>query len=217
MLVDDIKISQRTTLPPTPFPTFSPTKGKNVGPTIQPTIQTEAPTTTNIVPCPLAGNPSISLGSGSFMLKIAPTTLCSLNKAVTSPDTGDITLIPIARSYSGNKWEQAAGELAFSLFNGNEIPCYAEGCQVNLPPLQKDSEYLLTTSAYSLSEKHEYARFLETTTFGVTQEQLDDFEASSMSVEEKAISWLSDQMNTSVVPMTSHREYWRKGVNNAVS
>ena len=179
--------------------------------------QTEAQTTTNIVPCPSVGNPSISLGSGSFMLKIAPTTLCSLNKAVTSPHTGEKSLIPIARSYDGNKWEQAAGEFAFALFNGDEIPCYAEGCQVNLPPLEKDSEYLLTTYAYSLSEEQEYARFLETATFGVTQEQLDDFEASSMSVEEKAISWLSDQMNTSVVPMSSHREYWREGVNTAVS
>ena len=134
LLVDDINMSQRTTLPPTPFPTFSPTKDKDVGPTIQPTIQTETPTTANIIPCPLIGNPPVSLSSGSFMLKIATSTLCSLNKAITSPETGDVTLIPIARSYDGNKWEQAAGEYAFFVFSdGNEILCYTEGCQVNLP------------------------------------------------------------------------------------
>ena len=217
LLVDDIKMSQRTTLPPTPFPTLSPTKGKNVGPTSQPTVKTDAPTTTNIISCPLVGNSPVALDSGSFMLKIATTTLCALNKAITSPETGDVTLIPIARSYDGNEWEQAAGEYASSLFTDNGILCYDEGCQVNLPVLGDNSQYLLSTSAHSLSEKDEYARFLETTTFGITESQLDEFEASSMSVEEKITSWLSDQMNTTSVPMTSHRKFWRKGVNNRVS
>ena len=177
----------------------------------------QAPTTSNIITCPLVGGGSISLGSGSFILKVPTKTLCSLNKAVTSPETGDVTLIPIARSYDGNEWEQAAGKYAFSLFHDNDILCYTEGCKVKLPPLEEDSEYLLTTSTYSLSEKDEYARFLETASFGITEEQLDDFEASSLNIGENIINWLSDQMNASIVHMTSHREFWRKGVNNRVS
>merc|ERR1711862_928433 len=63
LLIDDIQIIERTTSLPTNAPTFSPTKKKSTGPTIQPTIKTDAPTTTNIVACPLIGDPPLILNA----------------------------------------------------------------------------------------------------------------------------------------------------------
>jgi hypothetical protein len=216
LVVDDIKVTQRTTLPPTPHPTFSPTKRKNTGPTNQPTIRTESPTTSNLLACPLVGDNPLIVSSGSVMLSVASTTLCTLTKSVTSSESGKMTLIPIARSYDGNTWEQAAGEYAASIFGGKDIVCYTVGCQVNLPPLEAGAEYLLSSSSHSLTEIDEYARFLETATFGITQEQLDTFDASSANVEDGINSWVTNQMNTNTIPMTGHREYWRNGINARV-
>jgi hypothetical protein len=126
-------------------------------------------------------------------------------------------MIPVARSYDNHPWEKAAGEFAASLFNTEDILCYEAGCQINLPPLEADSTYQLSSVVYSLSEQDEYARFLETATFGITQEDLDAFASSSRSVEDDIISWVSDQMDPAEVPMTSHREYWRKRLNGRVS
>ena len=216
LLVDDIQVSQRTTLPPTPHPTFSPTKQTNTGPSSQPTIRTESPTTTNLLTCPSVGNAPLVVSSGSVMLSVANTSLCTLTKSVTSSASGKVTLIPIARSYDSNPWEQAAGEHAASAFDGNDIMCYTVGCQVHLPSLEVGEEYLLSSSFHSLSEKDEYARFLETATFGITQEQLDTLDLASTSVGDGIVNWVSDQMNSSKIPISSHREYWRKGINSRV-
>jgi hypothetical protein len=151
------------------------------------------------------------------MLQVADTTLCTLTKVVSSSSTGEITSIPIARSYGNDPWERAAGEYAASLFLNRDILCYTAGCQIHLPELEAGSEYHLSTFSLSSSDSNEYARFLETATFGITQEQLDAFDLSSHSVQTNIVAWISNQMNRSITPMSSHREYWRKGVNARVS
>ncbi len=147
----------------------------------------------------------------------AEASLCTLSKAVTS-ESGEVALTPIARSYGNYPWEQAAGEYAASLFRDEKIMCYTNGCQIKLPPLvENGAEYYLSSFSYSLSETNEYARFLETATFGTTDEQLDAFESSPNSVEVDITTWISNHMNASIVPITSHREFWRKGQNGRVS
>ena len=213
LLVDDVQLFQRTTLPPTPMPTFAPTKGQNTGPTSEPTIRTESPTTTNIGICPLVGDAPLTISAGSIILRVANIALCTLSKStIASPESGEVILIPIARSYNNNPWEQATGEYATSIFDGVDIQCYTTGCQLNLPALEAGATYILSSSSHSLSESDEYARFLETATFGVTQEQLNAFADSPNSVQDDITNWISEQMNSSTTPMTSHREYWRKGV-----
>ena len=227
LLVDDIELTQRNTMPPTtPAPTFAPTEerntghtvepmtteGRNAGHTVEPMIRTEALTKTTILSCPLAGDDSLVVGAGSVVLRVASMALCTLSKSVTDYGSDDITLIPIARSYNNNPWEQSTGEYAASILNGVDIECYAVGCQLNLPALDTGAKYILSSSLHSLSESDEYARFLETATFGVTQDQLDTFVESSNSVQSDIANWISEQMNPSTTPMTSHREYWRKGV-----
>ena len=219
LLIDDIQISQRTTSPPTPYPTFSPTKGKKSGPSDQPTVRTAAPTTSNILTCPSIGSPPLTIvDSGTFMLQYATagTMLCTLTKSITSK-SGEVTLIPIARSYDNYPWEQAPGEYAAELFRDKKIMCYEGGCQVQLPPLENGAAtYQLLSFSHSLSKTDEFARFLETSTFGTTEEQLSIFESSLNSVELDITTWISDQMNSSIVPATSHREFWRKGLNARV-
>ena len=218
LLVDDIQISQRTTSPPTVSPTFSPTEGKNTGPTNQPTIKTDSPTTTNLITCPSVGDAPLAVGSGSVMLSVAKNALlCTLTKSVTSSVSGETILIPVARSYDKNRWEQAAGEQAASILGGKDIMCYSVGCQLELQGHGTSEQYLLSSSSYSLSESNEYARFLETSTFGITQADLDSFDASPNSVQDDIIDWISIQMNVSKTPLSSHRKYWRSRINSRVS
>ena len=213
-----MQITQRTTSPPTNAPTFAPTVGKNTGPTNAPTVRTDAPTTTNVIVCPLVEDAPLSIGSGHVMLSIADSaTLCTLTKSVTSDFSGETILIPVARSFDNNPWEHAAGEQAVSTLGTKDILCYNVGCQLDLLDLKPGEEYILSSSSHSLSESNEYARFLETATFGTTQADLDSFLASPMIVQDDIIDWLSSQMNISETPLSSHREYWRKRINSRVS
>ncbi len=175
---------------------------------------TDQPATTNIlISCPPVGSPPIDVAPGSVTLTLSDA-LCTLS---TISETGFATLIPIAISYDNNPWEQSAGEFASSFFANDDISCYSNGCQIDLPPLETGESYVLTTSNYTLSETNQYARFLETATFGTTQEQLDTLKSSPESVYDNIALWISDQMNSTITPLTSHREFWRKSVNGRVS
>ena len=150
LLPDEIQVIQRTTLSPIPYPTFSPTKGKTASPTIR---ETEAPTTSNTVACPQVGSSPVILSSGSVMVQIAHTNLCTLTEVVTSPEDDRRSLIPIALSYDNNLWEKAAGAYATTLFNSEDIICHDIGCQINLPALDAGEEYHLTSYTHSLEKK----------------------------------------------------------------
>ena len=215
LLADDIQMIQRTTFSPTPFPTFSPTKQSI---TVKPTKGTNAPTTTNILTCPAIGDPPLIIESGSVMLRVADTSLCTLTKSITSIKTGEVIFFPIARSYENNDWEIAGGEYASTIFSSmREILCYSAGCQINLPTLEPGEEYQLSTFTHSLPRVDEFARFLETATFGITQDELEIFQDSTNGINDEIVDWVSRQMNLSIIPMTSHREYWRHGLNPRVS
>lgn len=216
--MDDVQIIPRVTTPPTSFPTFSPTKSPVTGPTSQPTKGTDAPTTNKVIDCPSVGALPIVLESGAVIIsKANGSHLCSLDIEVTSSPSTQKTLIPIALSYNGNSWEQAAGEYAQAVFGGKEILCYLSGCQLNLPQLEQGESYILSSSSHVLSKENEYARFLETSTFGITEDDLGSIDEPSTSIQENIASWMSRQMNVSTTPMSSHREFWRRRLNGRVS
>ncbi len=217
LLVDNIQISQRTTLAPTPYPTFSPTRSKQSGPTTRPTSATFAPSGSTLIECPGIGSSPLILDSGPSMLEFAKESqLCSLVKSFPSTKNGEITNIPIARSYDGTPWRKSPGEYAASLFDMEAIVCYTNSCQLNLPPIESGSVYMLSSTSYRLSSSDEYARFLETATFGISEKLLNDFETSTLGVQDTIASWISNQMNVSLTPATSHREFWRRGLNGRV-
>ena len=213
LLVDNVTLNQRTTLQPTPLPTFNPTISKNSGPTSEPTRHTSSPTTAIVVSCPLVGDAPVRLLSTSVILSLASSgTLCTLTKVFTS-EAGEMISVPIARSHDTNLWEKSAGDFAASVFIDKNILCYDAGCQVNLPSLELGSKYILSSYNHTLTKENEIARFLETSTFGITQDMLHAFSISPNNTKDAIASWLFDQMDSDIIPMTSHREYWRKGLN----
>jgi len=207
-------INKNNTSSPTPYPTYFPTEEENAGPTIEPTIRTDTPTTGKVVMCPNHGSTPVSVSAGSIVLQVSDS-LCTLTKVTTSIETGEITSIPVARSYDNNPWEKSASS-SVSMFGKEEILCYPVGCQMQLSELESGAEYMLSSFSHSLSKTDEYARFLETATFGTTQQQLDVFTNSPKNVQETIASWLTDQMNPNVTNITSHRAYWRRGLNGRV-
>lgn len=71
----------------------------------------------------------------------------------------------------------------------------------------------LNSYTHSLSKIDEYARFLESATYGITQAELDSFDVSNVDVDTQIINWMKEQMNETLILPTSHREFWRKRVN----
>ena len=219
MLIDDIMFSQKTTFAPTASPTFSPTKPLTTGPTLKPTIITNAPTTQVSVTCPPIGS-TINIGGESAVFSIAePDSLCTLTKVIISDNAVDV-MYPLARSYNSHPWEVSAGSFAFATFGGEEFLCYDRGCQINLPILEDGAVYQVTSSAYALSTRDEYARFLETASFGATTSDIDNFEGTT-SIMNGAVNVIADfvesQMDVDQIPMTSHRELWRNRASPRVS
>jgi len=215
LLIDNVEITQKTTFAPTPSPTFYPTVPKTDAPTSKPTFQTEAPTVLAIL-CPSINESNVEISSGKTMLYASETgSLCTVTKVVQSDDGKD-NIIPIARSYDGLLWESAAGEYAASIFHEKPILCYAKGCQIELPPIESSNEaYIVSTTTYSLPERDQLARFLETATYGVRSDDLNALEDISDSIDpnEKIGQWVKNQVTLSVTPMTSHRRSWREGAN----
>ncbi len=216
-----MKFEHKSTFAPTKAPTFAPTKVKTIGPTLRPTIGTDSPTATLVLPCPPVGQVA-NLDAGSVILSLTEANkLCTVTKVVSKSVLGGgttQTIIPLVRSYDMNKWELSSGSVALSTFDDNDFFCYDKGCQINLPALNKGEKYQMTSSDYSLSSRDEYARFLETASYGARAIDLDLFESATgeggpMSV---ITDYVETQMDTDVVPLTSHREFWRARSNPRV-
>jgi len=228
LLIDDVEIelvgTESPTSPPTEFPTQAP---KPPEPTGKPTIATDAPTIGSNISCPSVDSEPLEINPGHLLVFNAPANaLCTLTKAVFS-STGEVEkIMPIARSYDQNQWEVAPGTFASSVFLNNDIWCYDNGCQMDLTPSiskrqqsimpqafsmmsRSESKYYLTSYEHSLSQRNEYARFLESATFGITSSELDVLEGSGAA--SPIAHWIKDQIDN--VPMSSHREYWRQGAN----
>lgn len=71
---------------------------------------------------------------------------------------------PVARSYAGRDWEKSAGFFARS-GSGLTVDCQdvavAGTCDLTLPSLGADQEYVLESFSYEVSAEVEAARFLE--------------------------------------------------------
>ena len=107
--------------------------------------------------------------------------------------------------------------------------CYFGACEIDLPDLGPNKQYKLSSSEASLrytdpslnSNDNVVARFLEQATFGATQADIDSINSATgtrrrLAVEDNINSWIIDQMDETVTPPTSHREYWRARANPRV-
>eukprot|EP00586_Coscinodiscus_wailesii_P011040 CAMPEP_0172493050 /NCGR_PEP_ID=MMETSP1066-20121228/24373_1 /TAXON_ID=671091 /ORGANISM="Coscinodiscus wailesii, Strain CCMP2513" /LENGTH=895 /DNA_ID=CAMNT_0013263005 /DNA_START=387 /DNA_END=3071 /DNA_ORIENTATION=+ len=115
---------------------------------------------------------------------------------------------PVGRSYDGADWEISAGPFAQSL---SAPICSESVCIfVGLPePDSANESYVLTSYHHDgFGIEAEAARFLEQATFGPTRSTIDNLVASG---ENKYTTWVKNQIET--VPMSSHREYYRRRVN----
>ena len=216
--IDDVNLSQRTTFAPKKCPTLSPTKPETIGPTLQPTIRTNAPTTSNVISCPPHGE-SITLVAGSVILTSAPTdSLCTVSMLEMTNGDVEVT-VPLARSYNGFDWEISAGEKVVDILGTKDFLCYQRGCQIVLPFVSNDMVYKLSSYTYTLDMRDEYARFLETATYGITVADLNGLEEVTGNREPLSVitEYIESQMNQNETPMTSHREYWRRRANPRVS
>jgi hypothetical protein len=173
--------------------------------------------------CPYPNGSSKLLSSGPVHIQKSPQgILCTLTAA--SYNESKLTsILPLARSYDGFEWERAAGVFATEFYRNNSWSCDSVSCQIVLPQLPNNMTYRLASYTHSLAPRDEIARFLETTTFGVTQSDLESFfnitENGNITGDLKArmARWISTQMNASRVGITSHREYWRTRANSRVS
>lgn len=165
--------------------------------------------------CPTLDGETIDLGSSARIIELESSminSLCTLTKVMT--DNSTITPFPIARSYESNDWEAAAGPTATSVFAASPITCENGVCRVNLPSLTA-AKYVLTTYNYALTPKNEAARFLEKTSFGQTREGIDNLLSNvGILTDVQRATFVQNQMSD--IPITSHREYWRKRTNPKV-
>jgi len=134
--------------------------------------------------------------------------LCTLTlQDASNPSTA--VSIPVARSFDGGDWEIAAGPLAQTLPSPT---CSSSVCTlVGLPPpdTEQDEMYVLTSFSHTgFGEEAEAARFLEQATFGPTRAAINSLVSSG---GDKYKMWIKDQVEN--VPMSSHREYYRRRAN----
>jgi len=203
----------RRTFAPTKSPTFQPTEAQTSGPTRSPVVLTDAPTTSLARTCPNVDSPSTQLNAGSVLVGLsAQDTVCAVTM-VTMDGNTVVKSIPLARSYNGNDWEVAAGGVGPATFK-NGFLCYSQGCQINLPALNPNVRYLLTSHSHSLKRKDEMARFLETATFGATSSEVAELksDAQSRGNFNAIVDWFTAQSDKRVVSLTSHRKYWRERI-----
>jgi len=130
--------------------------------------------------------------------------------------------VPLARSYNGNDWEVAAGDVAIATFKHGFL-CYSQGCQINLPALDPGVRYHLTAYTHSLKRKDEMARFLETATFGMTSAEVEQLKSSAQTLGgnngnfEAIVDWFAFQSDKQSISLTGHRKFWRERISPRIS
>ena len=192
-----------TTSPVTPEPSLAPLTAM---PTSAPATASSTPTSIQTLGCPAAGASMSFTLEGLIKFFITDTdSLCTLVQV--SPDGEHFK--PLGRSYYGYNWEASSGE--FSTLNW---ACSVESCLVSLPSLPIGSVYQLTTfdgGEFNLTKSDEVARFLEQATFGATRADIASMDTVSSSPLRSFARWIENQQK--VVPMTSHREIFRRHMN----
>lgn len=121
-------------------------------------------------------------------------------------DTSVNTHAPMGRSYDGHDWEKVAGPyesiLSYSCTNGVPKQCFVE------IELVENQSFYITQYKYEISDEAKVARFLESVTFGATQDLIDNFDYSNLPLSRA--QFVRDQI---LEPVTSHREYYRARAN----
>ncbi len=151
----------------------------------------------------------------------APCTLCmlvrftSLTGNVSSLNMQDWNMVPVARSYLSNTWENVAGPYVDKV----KVSCETANCTLSIPHLATSAispvHFALLTTNRRVSTKEQVARFLEQVTFGPTRADVDTFDVSK-SLNKQFAAWVQGQMDPSIVSPTSHREYFRARVDNVM-
>jgi len=213
IVVDDLQISsyetESPTQAPTPGETEPVTEGGSESPTSSPTTR---PTVGTLTSCPVDELTPSEIPSGPVMLARS-SSLCVLTKALPEFDGSLTDIAPVALSYDGGDWENAAGDFATILLYGKEFGNYAEGSHITLPDLNDNEKYYLTSYSHDVSETNKWARLLETATFGTTAQNLDDWTEHALTTT-TAKEWIQEQMS---LPVTSHREFFRQRTNARVT
>lgn len=214
--VDSVQITELTTLAPTLTPTGSPTEfveEETASPTEAPTAM---PTLSTVTTCPPKGE-YVELPAGPIMLERS-SNLCIITKADVDSSGTRTEIAPVARSSNGGDWEKHAGEFAETLLYGKNFGDYSQGCQITLPELAPGQKYFIASYVDSsagrrLTEVHEEqkaaARLMEQGTFGTTLADLDGWNKGPVT-KLSAADWVKEQM---LLPVTSHREYFRERTN----
>ena len=206
---NNLKASGAPSLSPSVAVSVAPTGIPSVVSSSTPTvlISTAIPTTMAPSSFPVTpfkcGQYLDSNTSGFIMiLKSNASTLCTLVEVTSSG-----FLKPVARSYDAFDWEAAPGDYS-SMLN---FQCSMETCTVDLPVLASGSIYHMKYFGKpSYSRSDESARFLEQATFGPTRSGINTFNTGNLGVS--FANWIKQQQT--MVPLTSHREFFRKHLNS---
>ncbi|KAK1734850.1 hypothetical protein QTG54_014310 [Skeletonema marinoi] len=153
--------------------------------------------------CPPVDTPTVITEATTVTLgsTTAKSELCTLTRRQASSGA---RRVPVARSYAGRSWEKSAGLFARS-GSGLVVDCGGgTECELTLPSLGEDQEYVLESFSYEVTAEAEAARFLEQATFGPTRESINELVATSNNFA----SWVHTQMYTT--PASYHREFLRR-------
>ena len=138
--------------------------------------------------------------------------ISSLTGNLSSLTMQDWNMVPVARSYLNNAWENVAGPYVDKL----QIKCLKSNCTLTIPHLagvSRPVHFALLATNRQVSTKEKVARFLEQVTFGPTLEDVNKFN-TTMSLNSQFVSWVQRQMDPSIIVPTYHRQYFRERVDN---
>jgi len=110
--------------------------------------------------CPPVDTPTVITEATTVTLgsTTAKSELCTLTRRQASSGA---RRVPVARSYAGRSWEKSAGLFARS-GSGLVVDCGGgTECDLTLPTLGEDQEYVLESFSYDVTAEAEAARFLE--------------------------------------------------------
>ena len=155
-------------------------------------------------------------------------TLCMLFRVTAASETADLStlsstsslsdfnMVPVSRSYDGKNWQRVAGAYAQDL----NIACSSGQCSLAIPTLPhlEVGKFVLMPFENSLetNDRASVSRFFQRTTFGPTLAMINSWNYSVDLLFEMS-SWVKDQVDEAISPITSHREFFRKRLNGGES
>ena len=218
---------------PSETPTISaaPSAVPSATPSFQPSVSPSSSPTLSMVP---TNTPSLSMSPTLILYIDFPNVMDTWETIAPSILTiaksdagvlGRIVLVngddwvPVVRSYDGGEWHPYAGTFA-----GMSVTCTPTDCSFELDDPVEGVYKLGATRGYTLTNDEVAARFFESTTFGMPISGITALSSqllassrrlssSSNSEDPTFASWVSNQMDESVTPMTSLRQFYRMRTN----